>query len=91
VYSLCRIGKPLVESFLRKGFDGPTDLYTISGVINGLVYVDFSSYFDADLLREKLFYSRSELIFFTSISMEDVGDANGCYLLVTPEQMMFEV
>jgi hypothetical protein len=81
----------MVKSFLKKGFGGPTDLYTISGVVNGLLYVDFLSRFDANLLQEKLFYSRSELIFFTSVSVEDVGDANGCCLLVTPKQMMFEV
>jgi hypothetical protein len=91
LYSHSWLAKPLVESFLTKGFGGPADLFTISGVVNGLVYVVFSSCFDADLLQEKLFYSSSELILFTSVSVEDVGDANGCCLLVTPERMMFEV
>jgi hypothetical protein len=91
VYSHSRLAKPLVESFITKGFGGPSDLYSIIRVVNGLVYVDLLSRFDADLLQEKLFYNSSEFIFFTSISVEDVCDANRCYLLVTPKRMMFEV
>jgi hypothetical protein len=88
VYSQRRLAQVVVESFLKQGFGRSTDLFKIIVAGNGLSIVDFLSRFDADLLRKKLFYNRTELILFTLV--EEGGGGTRCCLLVTPEQMMFE-